>query len=381
MATVFKDKSKLSFDFVPDTLVHRERHLKALFDLFNPVLTSNVSGRALLVGGVGTGKTALSKRFSIDFRKHAEGKKFVEFALVNCRLTPTNNGVLLKILQRFDPNFPDRGFSISEMLQILRKHLEKRKAHLVAILDEADVLIKKSGSDLIYSFTRFDEESITQKSSVSLILISQRNVLDILDPSALSTFKRTNIVEFSKYNTDELRDILSSRAELAFHEGAVEEDCLELTADMAAEYGDARYAIELLESAGALTDDKGKDRVGPEEVRGAKAHIRPYFTEERIFQLDKSHKIALLAIARRIKDKSYISTGKAEETYAMVCEELGEKTRGHTQFWTYMKDLDAYGFIDIKKSGKGIAGKTTLISLPDIPAAELIEILERSMSS
>ncbi|MCK5547724.1 MAG: AAA family ATPase, partial [Thermoplasmata archaeon] len=136
MASVFKDKSKLSFDYVPGKLAHRENQMKALLDIFNPVLESNVSGRALLVGGVGTGKTALSKRFSMDFRKRAEGKMPLEFALVNCRLTPTNNGVMLKILQRFDPNFPDRGFSISEMLQILRRHLEKRKTHLVIILDE-----------------------------------------------------------------------------------------------------------------------------------------------------------------------------------------------------------------------------------------------------
>jgi cell division control protein 6 len=223
MASVFKDKSKLSFDFVPDEMMHRERQTNALLGIFNPILDSSVSGRALLIGGVGTGKTALSKRFCIDFKKSAEGKKPLEFALVNCRLTPTNNGVLLKVLQRFDANFPDRGFSISEMLQVLRKHLEKRKTHLVVVLDEADVLIKKSGSDLIYSFTRFDEESMTQKSSVSLILVSQKNVLDLMDPSALSTFKRTSIIEFSRYIAKELEDIVRSRMEIAFHEAAVED--------------------------------------------------------------------------------------------------------------------------------------------------------------
>jgi len=379
MASVFKDRAKLSFDYIPEKLIHRERQMKALFDLFDPVLSSSGSGRALLIGGVGTGKTALSKRFSIEFKARAEGKMGVEFALVNCRLTPTNNGVLLKIVQRFDPNFPDRGFSISEMLRILKKHLEKRKSHLVVILDEADVLIKKSGSDLIYSFTRFDEESLAQKASISLILISQRDIMNIMDTATLSTFRRTSVIQFTKYNASELEDILKTRAELAFREDAVEDQCLELIADIASEYGDARYAIELLEASAVITDEKGSDLVGPEDVRGAKAQIKPYFTEERLQQLDKNHKLALLAIARSIRSKSYISTGEAEKTYKTVCEEYEKKVRAHTQFWTYLKDLDAYGLVDTKKSGKGIPGKTTLISLSDIPAAELIEVLERTL--
>ena len=379
MGSIFRDRAKLSFDFVPDRLVHRERQMKALNAVFENVLGSNVSARALLVGGVGTGKTALSKRFSMDFKRLAEGRAAVEFALVNCRLTPTNNGVLLKALQRFDPNFPDRGFSIPEMLQILRKHLEKRKVHLVLILDEADVLMKKSGCDLVYSFTRFDEESLAQRASVSLILISQKNIMDLMDAPTLSTFKRTSLIEFSRYDAGELRDILAQRSALAMHEGAVDGDILELVADIASEYGDARYAIDILEAAGGLAEEDGRDSIGAEDVRGAKAHIKPYLTEERLAQLDRAHKLVLLASAKKIRNRPYISTGEAEETYEMVCEERGEKSRGHTQFWSYLKDLDAYGIIGTNKSGKGTPGKMTLISLPDIPASELTELLERDV--
>jgi cell division control protein 6 len=56
--TVFKDESKLSFDFVPDELPHREKQLNRLFILFRSVLTSDMAQNALLVGSVGTGKTA-----------------------------------------------------------------------------------------------------------------------------------------------------------------------------------------------------------------------------------------------------------------------------------------------------------------------------------
>jgi cell division control protein 6 len=376
-ASVFKDLSRLSFEYLPKRLVHRQKQMKRLSTLFGPIIDSNVTQNAFLFGSVGTGKTHLSKRFCMDFQKYANSKgKNLEYVIVNCRQRNTDAAVLLKILTHFDERFPDRGFSITEMLQILRKHIQKRKAHLLVVLDEADVLLKKSGSDLIYSLSRFDEESVGQKSSVSMILISQRNVLDIMDAPSLSTFKRTNVIEFGKYATDELIDILGDRVELAFHPGAVENQSVSLIADIASEWGDARYAIELLEKAGMLADEDGSREVTPENVRTAKAETYSTITESKIGELEQHKKLVLLGIARRMRREAYITTGEAEEGYAIACEEFGERKRGHTQFWKYIKELDALGLIDTQVSREGVVGKTTMISLPEIPAKVLEERLE-----
>ena len=105
---------------------------------------------------------------------------------------------LLGVLNYFDPRFPDRGFSVQEMLQVLKKQLLKRNAQLVLVLDEADALIKKSGSNLIYNLTRFSDETSTEKTPISLILISQKDVLPLLDSAALSTFKRSNVLKMAQ---------------------------------------------------------------------------------------------------------------------------------------------------------------------------------------
>ncbi len=63
-----------------------------------------------------------------------------------------------------------------------------------------------------------------------------------------------------------------------------------------------------------------------------------------------------------------------------MCEEYREKKRGHTQFWKYLKDLDALGLIDAKLSGEGVVGKTTIISVPEMPARILAERIEASLS-
>ncbi len=370
--SVFKDQRTLSFDYVPPKLVHRETQMKKLIMLYRPVVELNFAQNAVLTGSVGTGKTATAKRFCMDLKDYAEKRqKAMDWVLVNCRQRNSESAVVLQVVNHFQPNFPDRGFSITEMLRILRKDLEKRKVHLLVVLDEADMLLKRAGSDIIYKLTRFGEEKIDSKELVSLMLISQKNVFDMLDASSASTFKRTNAIEFGKYSTDELKDIVDQRALLALQEGAIEEDAVDLIAEVSSEWGDARFAIEILEKAGMLADEEGSGKVTVEHVRAAKAEAYSSISESKLTGLDTHQKLALLAIAKASKGKAYITTGETEKAYKVACEEYDEKPRAHTAFWGLMKDLDTLGVVSAKKSGPGISGKTTVITLLDLPAKVL----------
>ncbi len=107
---LFKDQSKLSFDYVPDKLCHREEQLERLEMLFRPVLDGSMSQTAFLIGSVGTGKTATSKRFCLDLMKAAQEKgRPMDYIIVNCRQRSTEVAVLRRIVMHFDENFPDRG--------------------------------------------------------------------------------------------------------------------------------------------------------------------------------------------------------------------------------------------------------------------------------
>ncbi|KYK26910.1 MAG: hypothetical protein AYK23_00525 [Candidatus Proteinoplasmatales archaeon SG8-5] len=372
---IISDYSKLEFDYVPDTLVHRDAQMKQLTSIFSPVVDANRSQKVFLTGGVGSGKSALSKRFCLDFRDWGRGKgKNIEFVIVNCRSRNTPSGVLLKILDRFQPNFPDRGFSTTEMLEILRKQITRDNVFLVIVLDEVDVLIKKSGSDLLYSLSRFDDEKVSEhRHSLSLILISQRQIHDFLDAATISTIKRSNQIRFDRYSKDELGDIVGQRVDLAFFPGTVEDDIVGFIAGIAAEFGDARFAIELLENSGRIANEEGAEQVMPEHVRTAKAMTYSVVTESKIEPLEKHMKLTLLAVSRIIRKKTNVSTGEAEEAYALVCEEFGEEPRAHTRFWEYLNYLGDVGLLGLSASGKGRVGKTTLITLPDIPAGILEE--------
>jgi cell division control protein 6 len=379
--SVFKDQRTLSFDYVPDKLVHREAQMKRLVMLYRPVVESNLSQNAVLTGSVGTGKTATAKRFCTDLKDFAEKQqKAIDWVLVNCRQRNSESSAVLHVVNHFQPNFPDRGFSITEMLRILRKDLEKRKVHLVIVLDEADMILKKAGPDIIYKLTRFGEEKVDGRELVSLMLISQKNIFEMLDASSTSTFKRTNVVEFGKYSSDELRDIVKTRAELAIHDGAIDDDAINLIAEVSSEWGDARFAIEILEKAGMLADEESAGRISVEHVRGAKAEAYSSITESKLAGLDKHQKLSLLGIARASRGKAYVTTGESESAYKVACEEYSERPRAHTAYWGLMKDLDMLGVVSAKKSGPGISGKTTVITLLDIPAKVLEERMRQMLN-
>jgi cell division control protein 6 len=149
------------------------------------------------------------------------------------------------------------------------------------------------------------------------------------------------------------------------------------------EGGDARYAIELMWRAGKHADAQGSHELLPEHVRKAAGTVYPTIRKDSISLLNLHQKLLLLGIARRFKqsDSAYLSMGDAEDAYAVACEEYSQEKRGHTQLWKYVHELSTLDIIKAESSGAGQRGKTTLISLPKISAAELEKELLKSLGA
>jgi cell division control protein 6 len=136
----------------------------------------------------------------------------------------------------------------------------------------------------------------------------------------------------------------------------------------------------MLDKSARMAEDGDEGTVTAEEVRATKAMIYSTFSESKLEELDLNHMLTLLAIARSIKSMSYVNTGVSEKTYRVVCEEYGVPARKHTQFWTYVQKLEKTGLI-VTSVGNETEGRTTYISLPDIPskvlAEKLVSMIER----
>jgi len=375
-SSIIKDPSTFDYDYIPKNLVNRENQMRQFESLFRPLVEFNRSCNAFLQGSVGTGKTVTAKRFCSDMRDYCIGKGMkLDVIYINCRSNNSESAVLVNLIHHFDPGYPDRGFSTEEMARVLRNHLIKNKNPLVVILDEVNVLLKKNTVDIIYQITRMSDD-VNKPAPVSLIMISQESIYDMMDEASASTFRRSIAIKFNKYSYDELKIIVSERAEEALFPGRIGEDAIEQIADCSEEYGDARMAVELLERAASLAEEKDLGEITVEDVRAAKALIYSTVSEKKLESLDLNRKIVLLAIARAMKQNVVIQISAAEKTYAVVCEEYEVPARKHTMFWKYVQDLEKIGLVKTRVMAEGKNGRTTKLSLPDIPSKVLSKKLE-----
>lgn len=383
--SIFKDEAPLSIDYVPVDLPHREEKLRFLAQLFRITLENpgSMSQRVLLWGRIGTGKTAVSQRFGIDLMRAAKSRKInLRYHHVNCRECRGSLFLIVKrVLGEFIPSFPQRGYSSEELLQMLMDILDRNNAYVVLALDELDSLIRNEGSAPLYNLTRLQEGRLNKPMRLSLVgILRQPEYLKRLDTSTLGTLQQ-NMIEMEPYSLEQLATILENRVNLSFKEGAVPEESIRFIAELASTTGDARYGIELLWRSGKYADMEGKRELEPEHIRKAVSAVFPTVRGDYVRTLSHQERVVLLAIARALETSGsvYATMGEIEEIYRVICEELREKPRGHTQVWKSVRELSASGIIEAKRSGKGLRGRTTLIGLAMTPASAMRKWLELSV--
>lgn len=377
--SVFKDEAKLDINYVPRRLLHREAKMRLLAEFFNFALTApeRMAQRALIVGDVGTGKTALSQRFGIDLTQQAKQRGInLHYIHVNCR---QYRGSLFLILHQavsfFHPNFPKRGFSEEELLNILLQVLDEKNAYVILTLDEFESLIEREGSEPVYKLTRLQESRLNKPQRISLIcILKSLKAIEDLDFSTRSTLQ-SNIIPLERYSREQLADILNDRVQLAFKPLAVPEDTVNLIAELAhSEGGNARFAIELLWRAGKYADAEDVGVVTPECVRKAVSSIFAMTKKSDLAFLSMHEKLFLLGIARFFKentDRAYASLTEVEKAYSVVCEEFDVQPHTHTQLWKYLQTLSTLGIVKKSVSVAGQRGRTTLVCLPAVSVYEL----------
>jgi cell division control protein 6 len=376
--SVFKDETKLDINYVPRRLPHREREHRLLMEFFSFLLSfpERMTQRVIITGDVGTGKTALAQRFGADITLEA-GKRGLKlhYIHVNCR---EYRGKLFLILQHalavFRPTFPSRGYSTEEVLSALMQILDEENTYVILCLDEFDTLIEKEGSETVYSLTRIQEMRTGKPQRISLLCILRSlKAIERLDTSARSTLQR-NVISLERYDKTQLKTILNDRVSLAFENGTVAEDVIDLVAELAvSESGNARFAIELLWRAGKYADAEDMEEVQPECVRKAVSSIVPTLRKSELTSLGRHERLFLLGATRIFKDrqKVYASLSEVERAYAVVCEEYNEKPNSHTQLWNYVQLLSTLGIIETEVTQTRTRGRATRISLPAVSAAEL----------
>ncbi len=379
---ILVDAAPLSYDWIPPKVVGREKEQEKLAGIFTSIGTPGMSCRAVITGNVGSGKTVLSRSFADDITRHLSPVRAIQPVHVNCRNHPTTSQVLQRIATSLDERHPERGFSASEVIQGIRRNLRTRNQHMLLILDEVDHLLRKDGGDLLYQLLRIDEGR-AETGTLSLIIISQEQVLDQLEAAIISRFGRSNHLALEPYNAEQLTAITTQRAAFCANPRAIGEDILTMIGEAASSSGDARVAIELLEYSIIQAEKCGDDIVEQKhlqdaDVRQGRQTVEPSIVDE----LSKHEQLILLAICRRLRRDPEVTSGDVEKLYHVVCEEYSLKPRGYTTFWKHLKSLETRGLIDSRTAtaniGRGRTQHITMLqSLPGQLEARLERVLEQ----
>ncbi|MCC6023118.1 MAG: AAA family ATPase [Thaumarchaeota archaeon] len=383
MARIFKAEEKLSPDYIPSKLPHRDNELNLLRTFFSSVISgsSMISTRIIVTGSVGTGKSALVKLFGATAEEEAKKNGVnLRFLYVNCRISKSTFMVLSRLVEQLKARIGTRGFANEELLHRILNYLELKNMYAIIALDEVDLLISR-GEDILYLLSRIGEER-EGPPRVSIILVTRNpEIFDLLDESTRSSLLG-NVIHLSEYDSGQLYDILKFRAEEALMPGVLLEESLRLIADLAGERGDARYALDILWRAGKYAEAENSRVITPEHVRKAAASIYPAVRREHLEFLDQHERLILLALARGLLgERAYVTAADLYQSYQLVCEEYSAEPRTYTSFWEHLQRLDDLGIIRINVRSDGIRGRRSYISLPGIPAtilqAELESILRR----
>lgn len=305
------------------------------------------SGKALISGDVGTGKTLLSK--------HTDGNIYV-----NCYSHKSEHKVLEEILRQARPKFSTAGLTSQRLWRELQ-------GEYLIILDEIEGMIPKDLTHFAYTLSR--HEDIGKQLRYVAVTRSALMLKQLIhDDATWSTFAEKAVVELEPYTKQQMMDILGYRAQDSLTSGSYDDNILSLVADIAqVSTGHMRSGIDILRNAALVADQRSHTVIEPEDVR--EANRESWLST--LTELDEQQLLMMLAVAVTCQKAAYANEKLIVKEFAAKAEEYGMKTV-EQDAQKHLLTLANHGFVYSSDRG---------FTLIDCPAAVLVKEIEKLLNA
>jgi len=361
---LIKNGEVLKLDYIPDNIPHRTEQLQKIAQIVAPIINKTKPSNLFIYGKTGTGKTMVTKSVINNLEKRKKDSKIV-ICYVNSRISGTIYRVLSEIATSLEIKIPFTGLSVSEVQKRIFEYLKENEIKLLLVLDEIDFLVntplkRNAGNDLLYELTRYGSYA-NSDSFISIIGISNDIKFREYLESRVTSSLHDEEVFFPPYSVNELKDILKERANIAFIDGAITDDVINLIAAYTGgEHGDARRAVDMLRVAAELAERENAEKIETRHVKEASENMERDKVNEAISSLPIQEKLIMFTITLLNEGEN---TGHIYIKYLKTCKELGIQPLTQRRISAIISELDTLGLINASLINRGRYGRSKKISL------------------
>jgi cell division control protein 6 len=371
---IFKSQEPLENEYLPsiENFKARNQEIQSIVNRLSRMIEGQSGSNFIVTGNTGYGKTACVKLVLKDLEDEMS-KRDLDLKTTYIDDSENEHQILRKVSKDLALNDNGRynqfynGTDLSKYYNLLTEHLTETGEKYILVLDEIDQLFSESkdkdhGNSILKKLYE-TRAKVMNESDGGLVVIGVTNNIDIRSKFNSKNASRyaDDTIQFSAYNSRELKRILEARAEKAFKDDALEEGVLsKISAKVAQEDGDARRAIRILRKTGRLAEDREMMKATKELVDEAEKKIRKNEVLQAVRTLPKQQKILLYSLIDCRRKKP--TTGDLHEHYEKVCSRNDIKSVSQRRVRDFIKDLDMMGLAKATSHTiSGTGGKTRKI--------------------
>jgi archaeal cell division control protein 6 len=332
--TLFKNPNALEYDFIPKLIPFREGEQREIVSAVMPLMQQRNGRNLFIYGTPGIGKTLAVRAVMREVEDETDE---IIPLYVNCWNKNTTYKILTHLVEELGYPFTQNKRT-EELFKILKERVNNASA--VFVFDEID---KAEELDVLYLIL----EEIFRS---SIIMITNHEEWIVHLDMRIKSRLTPDHLSFAPYSLEELRTILSERAEAAFYDGVIDPEQIGLIAQKTFTAKDVRTGLFLLRESGTYAESESKKTIEPEHVARAVAKIDE-FKIKNIGDLDPD----LQDVLSLIKEHDGERIGSLFEKHSKTAD-VSYKT-----FQRRIAKLEKGRYISVDHIEGGEGGRTSIL--------------------